>query len=130
MSALHTEDDEATNSGEHKSTGNGSLIIVTGLGLIGTLFSLFLAYLGSQRKSAFALPPILTGCGFGFSWWLAFEYHGTLRSLLAGTLVKGGSTEQGALKLAARTLDSVLSYCFIAMLALLAYAAVLLKTLC
>src|SRR5947208_16759579 len=115
MNALRAKHEGLTDSGEQKPTGYGSLIIVTALGLIGILFSLFLAYFGNQHKSAFALPPILVACGFGFSWWLAFDYHGTLRAIHANTLVKTGSTEpgaDGALKLATRTLDSVLVYCF------------------
>ncbi len=108
----------------------GSFLVVTALGLAGVLCSCWIAYIAGQYRSSFALPSIFAACGFMSAWWLAFAYREEVRELFMGGSfedLRPGTPVTAALELALRTLNSVLFYCFVTNLALLAFIWFLLR---
>src|SRR5277367_513757 len=118
-----------SNSAQRVLHRSGSIVVVTILGVVGVVCSAWIAYIGA-RKQVHVLPLLFIAAGFVFGWWLAFACRKEIRSLQDGGAldeIQSGTTVNTALELALRTINNVLFYCFVTMLASLVFIGYLLR---
>jgi hypothetical protein len=117
------------NSAQRVRHRSGSFLVVTILGLVGIVCSGWIAYIGAH-KQVHILPILFVAAGFVFAWWLALACRKEIRALQDGGAldeIQSGTPVNTALELTLRTINNVLFYCFVTMLALLVFIGFLLK---
>ena len=110
---------------------SGYFLVVTSLCLGGALYGFSILYRFWPRLSSQGTAGLLIFvCGFVYPWWKTLRYHDRMRELyLEGSVteVEQGSPLGVALESAAGAIHDSLFYCFVTMLALLAYIEHLLR---
>lgn len=106
-------------------------LVVSSLCLGGAIYGLSILYRYWPRLSSQGTTGLLIFvCGFVYPWWKALQYHDRVRQLyLEGTVIQAepGSILDVALGTAAGAIHDSLFYCFVTMVALLAYIEHLLR---
>lgn len=117
------------NSAERVLSRSGGFLVSTILGLAGVVCSGWIAYVGAH-KQVHVLPILFIAAGFVIAWWLAFACRKEIRALQDGGAldeIRPGTAVNTALDLTLRTINNVLFYCFLTMLALLVFIGFILK---